>query len=235
MAQRHFHEELDQLKSRLVAMAGMAEEAVRMAVEALLQRDPAKAEQVIRRDHDIDALELEVDDAAIHLLALQQPMAKDLRFITMAMKISNDLERVGDHAVNIAEETEHILEAPLFAPLPEIEEMVRLTSAMLNDSLDAFVRADNALAREIVLRDDRVDDLHDNVFRVLLTHMMENPRKIGPGLDMLLVSSNLERIADLATNVAEDVVFLVEGRMIKHHAEERPDTAAEGRSSGPIA
>lgn len=220
-AQRHFHEELDRLKSRLVAMAGLAEEAVRTAVEALLERNHNKAEEVIRSDRDIDALELDVDDAAIHLLALQQPMAKDLRFITMAMKISNDLERVGDHAVNIAEETEHMLEAPLFAPLPEIEEMVRLTSAMLNDALDAFVRGDSALAREIGLRDDRVDELHDNVFRVLLTHMMEDPRKIGPGLDMLLVSRNLERIADLATNVAEDVVFLVEGRMIKHHAEER--------------
>ncbi len=219
-AQRHFHEELDRLKSLLVRMAGLAEEAVRLAVEALLGRSSEKASRAIELDREIDTLELDIDDLSIHLLALQQPMAKDLRFITMAMKISNDLERVGDHAVNIAQEVGHLLEAPLFPALPEIEEMVRLASEMLKDSLDAFVRSDSELARQIVLRDDRVDELDDNVFRILLTYMMEDPRKIGPGLDMVLVSRNLERIADLATNVAEDVVYMVEGRMIKHHAED---------------
>ncbi len=221
MSQRHFQEELDRLKARLVAMAGLAEAAVQGAVAALLQRDEARAEEVIRRDREIDDLELEIDELAIHLLALQQPMARDLRFITMAMRISNDLERVGDHAVNIAENVKYILkEAPLTS-LPEIEEMVRLVSRMLNDALDAYVRGDSALGRDIVRRDDRVDRLHENVFRILLTHMMSEPRRISAGMDMLLVSRNLERIADLATNVAEDVVYMVEGRNIKHHAERR--------------
>ena len=220
-AQRHFREDLERLKSLLMQMAGGAEEAVRLAVGALLERDGEKATRAIRLDREIDALELEIDDLAINLLALQQPMARDLRLITMTMKISNDLERVGDHAVNIAEQVEHLLSARIFPALPEIEEMARVASEMLKDSLNSFVRADSALARDVVLRDDRVDELHDNVFRILLTHMMEDPRKIGPGMDLFLVSSNLERIADLATNVAEDVVYLVEGHTIKHHAEGR--------------
>lgn len=220
-AQRHFREDLERLKSLLMQMAGGAEEAVRLAVGALLERDGEKATRAIRLDREIDALELEIDDLAINLLALQQPMARDLRLITMTMKISNDLERVGDHAVNIAEQVEHLLSARIFPALPEIEEMARVASEMLKDSLNSFVRADSALARDVVLRDDRVDELHDNVFRILLTHMMEDPRKIGPGMDLFLVSRNLERIADLATNVAEDVVYLVEGHTIKHHAEGR--------------
>ena len=222
---RHFHDELDQLKTRIVAMAGLAEEAVQLAVQALLERDDEKAARVIEQDRAIDDLEMEVDDRAINLLALQQPMARDLRFIAMAMKISNDLERVGDHAVNIAQEVRYLLQRPPFAPLPEIEEMVRLAGEMLDDALDAFMRGDSKLAREIGSRDDRVDDLHENVFRILLTYMMEDPRRIGAAIDMLLVSRNLERIADLATNIAEEVVFLVEGRQIKHRYEERQSEA----------
>lgn len=216
---RHFHDELGHLKSRLIGMSTLAEDLVRLAIEALLERDLDKADQVVRGDADVDAMEMEVDDACIHLLALQQPMARDLRLITMAMKISNDLERVGDHAVNIAEAVPHILEQAPFAPFPEIEEMARLAREMLSDALDTFVRADAEGAREVCRRDDRVDSLHESLFRILLTHMMEDPRRIGPSMSMFLVSRNLERIADLATNVAEDVVYLVEGRTIKHHAE----------------
>lgn len=217
--QRHFHEELDRLKSILVRMAGEAEESVRLAVEALLERDRSRAERAIERDAIVDRLELEVDDLAIHLLALQQPLARDLRFITMAMKISNDLERVGDHAVNIAQEALELIDAPPFPALPEIEEMVRLASAMLRDALDAFVRSDVDLAEGLGPRDDRVDELHNNVFRIVLTHMMEDPRRIGAGMDLILISRNVERIADLATNIGEDVVFMVEGRTIKHQFE----------------
>jgi len=216
--QRHLHEEVERLQSRLLGMAGIAEEMVRLAVEALQQRDAAAAERVIDRDEAVDAAEMEIDDLAISLLALQQPMARDLRFITMAMKISNDLERVGDHAVNIAEEVKFILESPPFPVLPEIDEMSRVATGMLADALDSFVRLDSRLARAVCQRDDGVDELRDNIFRVLLTHMMEDPRRISGGMDMVLVSRNLERIADLATNVAEDVVFLVEGRSIKHGA-----------------
>ncbi|MEJ2215729.1 MAG: phosphate signaling complex protein PhoU [Gemmatimonadota bacterium] len=223
-AHRHFQDELDELKGRLVYMAGLAEERVAKAVGALLQRDTDRAHEVVEGDSDIDALEMEIDERALPLLARQQPMARDLRFIAMAMKIGHDLERVGDHAVNIAENVHYIIEQPTFPPLPEIEEMVRLASKMLNDALDSFVGSDPALARDVLGRDDRVDELHENVFRILLTYMMDDPRRINPGLDMLLISRNLERIADLATNIAEDVVFMVEGRTIKHHAETRRTT-----------
>ena len=221
-SQRHFRDDLDKLKSTLVGMAGLAEQSVRDAVRALLERDKDGAQRVRDRDREIDMLELEIDDLAINLLALQQPMAKDLRFIAMAMKISNDLERVGDHAVNIAEAVEWLLEAPPFPVIPEIEEMVRVSTEMLGSALDAFVRADSKLAREIPARDDRVDELHENNFRILLTHMLEEPRKITAGMDLLLISGNIERIADLATNIAEEVVYLVEGRSIKHRAARRP-------------
>jgi phosphate transport system protein len=221
MSLRHFHEEMETLKSHLVSMSGIAEENVRLAVEALLDRDLEKAREVLMRDDKLDDLELMVDDLAINLLALQQPMAKDLRFITAAMKIGNDLERVGDHAVNIAEELEFLMNTAPVPMLPELEEMARLATEMLSDALNAFISGDSRLAREVVQRDDRVDDLHENNFRILLTHMMEDPRKITAGMDLFLVSGNIERIADLATNVAEEVVFFVEGRTIKHNAETR--------------
>jgi phosphate transport system protein len=225
MTLRRFHDEMERLKARLVEMSGHAEDAVKLAVDSLLERDEAKAALVIEMDQVIDDLELEIDDVAINLLALQQPMARDLRFITSATKIGNDLERVGDHAVNIAEALRYLLQSTPFPALPELEEMARISAEMLSEALNAFVRADGAKAREVVLRDDRVDELHENNFRILLTYMMEDPRKITSGMDLLLVSGNLERIADLATNIAEDVVFFVEGRTIKHHAEDRGKAA----------
>jgi phosphate transport system protein len=227
---RHFHEELARLKTQLLEMSGLAEELVAQAMAALRSRDAVAAQDVIRRDNDLDAMEVVVDDMCIHLLALQQPMARDLRLITMAMKISNDLERVGDHAVNIAEAVGHLAESPVYMEFAEIEEMGRLATEMLSDALDTFVQADAVGAREVCRRDDRVDGLHNSLFRILLTHMMEDPRRIGASMSLFLVSRNLERIADLATNIAEDVVFLVEGRNIKHGAEQ--DGAAERRSGG---
>jgi phosphate transport system protein len=218
---RHFHEELAQLKSRLLEMSALAEDLVRLSVESLLERDLSKTEAVILGDRELDAIEVEMDEACVQLLALQQPMARDLRLITMAMKISNDLERVGDHAVNIAQAVRHLAEQPPFAPLPAIEEMARIAREMLSDALDHFVRSDADGAREVCRRDDRVDALHDAVFRTLLTYMIEDPRRISAAMSLILISKNLERIADLATNISEDVVFLVEGRSIKHHAEAR--------------
>lgn len=225
---RHFHEELARLKTQLLEMSGLAEELVAKAMEALRDRDPDAAREVVRRDNDLDAMEVVVDDMCIHLLALQQPMARDLRLITMAMKISNDLERVGDHAVNIAEAVLHLAESPVYMELQEIEEMGRLATEMLSDALDTFVKADADGAREVCRRDDRVDGLHESLFRILLTHMMEDPRRIGASMSLFLVSRNLERIADLATNIAEDVVFLVEGRNIKHGAEAATDERRAG-------
>jgi phosphate transport system protein len=166
-------------------------------------------------------MEVDVEEACIDLLALQQPMARDLRMLVAAIKIANDLERVGDHAVNLAQSAERLARSRPIAPEPEIIEMARLAREMLSDALEAFVRGDAAAGREVCLRDDKVDALNRSVFRILLTHMMEDPHIIGTALELFLVSRNLERVADLATNIGEDVVFLVEGKSIKHHAEDQ--------------
>jgi phosphate transport system protein len=217
---RHFHDELSQVKVRLLTMSGEAETALRLAVEALLERDPEKAQQVIAGDKVIDAMEVELEEVCIDLLALQQPMARDLRMLVAAIKIANDLERVGDHAVNLAQSAERLSERRPIVPEPEIIEMARLARDMLADALEAFVREDAVAGRRVCMQDDKVDALNRSVFRILLTHMMEDPHSIGAGLELFLVSRNLERVADLATNIAEDVVFLVEGKSIKHHAED---------------
>jgi phosphate transport system protein len=216
---RHFHDELSELKVGLLNMSGEAQAALAAAVDAVLQRDGDKARDVIAGDKEIDSLELDVEEKVIRLLATQQPMARDLRFLTAAMKISNDLERVGDHAVNIAQSAERLLQARPIVPEPELLEMARQARTMLADALDAFVRGDAQAGRAICRRDDSVDALHQSMFRILLTHMMEDPHIIGTAMELFLVSRNLERVADLATNIAEDVVFLVEGKSIKHHAE----------------
>lgn len=220
---RHFHEELADVRSRLVTMSGAAEAALSMAVDALLSRDDNKAQAVILGDREIDTREVDIEERCISLLALQQPMARDLRMLTSAMRIANDLERVGDHAVNIAQSAIRVSKARQIVPEPEVVEMARLTRSMLADSIDAFIRGDAKAGREICRRDDQVDALNRSVFRILLTHMMENPQMISTGMEILLVSRNLERVADLATNVAEGVVFLVEGKSIKHHAEDGGD------------
>ena len=220
---RHFNEQLASLKQRLLEMSERAEGLVEMAVDALLTKDKEKADTVIAGDREVDALEVEVERLAVSLLALQQPIARDLRFIVSAIKISSDLERVGDHAVNIAQSAQRLIaERSTIIPDPEIEDMARRARAMLSDALDAFVRADGALGREVCKADDHVDALHNSVFRILLTHMMADARAINPSLELLLVSRNLERVADLATNIGEDAVFLAEGKQIKHHFE-RPE------------
>jgi phosphate transport system protein len=225
---RHFHDELSHVKVRLLTMSGEAEAALSLAVEALLERDSEKAQRVIKGDRVIDSMEVEIEEQCINLLALQQPMARDLRMLTSALKIANDLERVGDHAVNIAQSTERLTQARPITPEPEIVEMARLARDMLSDALEAFIRGDANAGREVCMRDDKVDALHRSVFRILLTHMMEDPHMIGAGMELFLVSRNLERVADLATNIGEDVVFLVEGKSIKHHAEDRGDAPASG-------
>ena len=219
---RHFHDQLSQLKQRLLDMSDLATSLLDLSVDALLSRDSSMAEAVLTGDRDLDALELEVEDQAIGLLALQQPMARDLRFIIASIKVSNDLERVGDHAVNIAQSALRLAStSTIITPDPEINEMSRRARKMLHDSLTAFVRADGALGREVCKADDEVDAMHNSVFRILVTHMMEDARTITPSLELLLVSRNLERVADLATNIGEDAVFLAEGKQIKHHAEQQ--------------
>ncbi len=213
---RRFHEELERLKGTLQEMSGLAEEQVRLATEALRDGDVEKARQVVERDEEIDRLEIRIDREVHELLALQQPMASDLRLLTMTMKAATDLERVGDHAANIARAVEHMVEMTSTLRLPEIQEMGVLARGMLADALGALVRKDGKVAREVCARDERLDHLYNSMFRILLTHMLEDPRKIGPAMSLLMVSKNLERIGDLATNLAEDVVFLAEGVVIKH-------------------
>jgi phosphate transport system protein len=201
-------------------MSNQARDLLDASVEALIDRDTAKAEAVIVGDKEIDGLEIEVEEQAIALLAMQQPMARDLRLIIASIKVSNDLERVGDHAVNIAQSAVRLAaQNTVITPMPEITDMARRARRMLSDSFTAFVRADGALGREVCRQDDAVDALHDSVFRILVTHMMADPRTITPSLELLLVSRNLERVADLATNIGEDAVYLAEGKQIKHHAE----------------
>ena len=219
---RHFHDQLSSLKQKLLDMSATAEERTDLAVEALMTRDREKARLVIEGDAELNRLEVEVEQAAVELLALQQPMARDLRFIIGAIKVSNDLERVGDHAVNIAESAIRLADLPKSdIPVPEIEVMARRARRMLADSLDAFIRADGALGRKVCLDDDIVDSLHDSVFRVLLTHMLADAKTITPSLELLLVGRNLERVADLATNIGEDAVYLAEGKQIKHHRDDQ--------------
>lgn len=210
---------MDILQVRLLEMAGLVEELVRVAVGALERRDPRPAETVKTEDNRVDQLEIEIDERAMELLALQQPMARDLRQVVATLKVANDLERVGDHAVNIAKAVRRLAEAPAFPGILEIPEMAGIARGMLRDALAAFVARNPSSARAVCLRDDRVDNLHRSLFRILLTHMMEEPRRITPALELLLISQNLERIADLSTNIAEDVVFMVEGQTIKHHTD----------------
>ncbi|HZD06398.1 MAG TPA: phosphate signaling complex protein PhoU [Longimicrobiales bacterium] len=229
---RHFHDELDTLQARLLEMAGIVEGIVRVAMEGLADRDGSVVAAVIQDDDRVDELEIEIDERALELLALQQPMARDLRQIVSTLKVSNDLERVGDHGVNIAKAARRLSELAAMPAVPEIEEMAHIARGMLADALAAFVTRNSGTARMVCVRDDRVDNLRRSLYRILLTHMLEEPRRISPALELLLVSQNLERIADLSTNIAEDVVFLVEGRTIKHHAEERgPGDTDEGRAA----
>ena len=220
--ERHFEDELKALKNRLLSMGALVEERVRQAVQALMERRPELAAQVIAGDQEVNDLQIEIDDRCLKLLALQQPMASDLRLITAAMKINADLERIGDQAVNIAENAIKVLDAPPLKPLLDLPRMADIAQQMTRDSLDAFVRRDSALARQVLERDDEVDQLKDQIFRVLLTHMMADPGTIERALGLILVSRNLERIADHATNIAEDVIFVVEAKDVRHHHEEQP-------------
>ena len=229
--QRHVDAELQRIKDDLVRMAGLAEAAIGLAVKALVNRDAEMARQVIASDDAINMLELEIDELCLRTMALYQPEAKDLRFLAMALKINNDLERMGDQAVNIAERTLELLKEPLLKPLIDIPRMAEVAQRMVKDSLDAFVQQDVARARAVCEQDDEVDRYDDQIFRELLTYMMEDPRAITRSVNLILVSRHLERIADHATNIAEDVIYLAEGKTIKHHAQDRPPSAVHGPQS----
>ena len=221
MEPRHFEIELQALKNRLLRMGALVEERVHGAMQALMERRLEAAESIIVGDAEVNDMQIEIDDRCLKLLALQNPMASDLRLITAAMKINADLERIGDQAVNIAENAVKVAALPPLRPMIDLPRMAEIAEGMTRDSLDAFVRRDAALARDILSRDDEVDQLKDQIFRVLLTHMMADPGTIERALGLILVSRNLERIADHATNIAEDVIFVVEAKDVRHHHEER--------------
>ncbi len=218
--ERHFEQELEALKEQLLLMGGRAEAIVLKAVESLRRLDEALAREVVADDHAVDRMEIDIEERCLRLLALQQPMARDLRFITAALKINNDLERVGDHAVNIAESALRLAGAPLVKPLVDIPRMAELSGGMLHDALDAFVRRDAETARRLCASDDAVDALNRQVSRDLVEVMARDPATVARAVELLLVARNLERVADLATNIAEEVVFIAEARVIKHHAED---------------
>ena len=216
MMERHFDEELKRLKERLFTMAGLAEQAVGKSVKALVDRDPKLASAVIEEDAFINRLEVEIEDTCLNLLARYQPEAKDLRTIAMIFKIVNDLERVGDQGVNISERTLDLLKEPLLKPLIDIPKMAVLAQQMLKDSLDAFVNHNADLARAVCRRDDEVDHLNDQVYHELLVFMTQDPKTITRAIDLILIGRHLERVADHATNIAEDVYYLVKATTIKH-------------------
>ena len=214
---RHFQEELEVMQGRLLEMGGLAEERVRAAVQGLTMRDTTLIDKVMRGDEPVNRLHIEVDERCFRLLALYQPMATDLRSIVAAVKINSDLERVGDLAVNIAEAaTRYVTHAPV-KKLVDIPEMGDIAQSMLRDALDAYVKRDTTLAQHVLNEDDQLDALKTQVFRDLLTYMLQDPTTVEPALDLILISRHLERIGDHATNIAEDVIFMVSALDVRHH------------------
>jgi phosphate transport system protein len=214
---RHFQEELEALRARLLEMGGLAEERVRTAVHGLVARDAEAIEKVLRGDEQVNQFHIEVDNRCFRLLALHQPMAVDLRTIVAAVKINTDLERVGDQAVNIAEASSRYISHPPVKKLNDIPRMGEIAQTMLRDALDAYVRRDTGLAHRVLNEDDKLDALKTQVFRELLTFMLQAPSTVEPALDLILVSRHLERIGDHATNIAEDVIFMVSALDVRHH------------------
>lgn len=219
----HFQQELNKLKEQILKMGGLAEQAINNAVEALVKRDTPLAEKTIAEDSKINEVEIAIDEQCLKLLALHQPMAADLRFITSAMRINYELERIGDQAVNIAERVLVLNQEPQLKPYIDIPRMAEITKKMVKDVLDAFVNRDPTLARNVCERDDQVDALNDQVFRELLTYMIADPKTISRAVILIIISRCLERIADHTTNIAEGIIFMVKALIIKHHADTKQE------------
>lgn len=218
---RHFQQELEQLKAKLLEMSALVEAAVYRSVQGVVEKNPELAQGVLKNEARINELEIEIDDMAIGLLALQAPMATDLRLITAAIKINNDLERMGDLSVSIAQSALVLIEQPVIRPYIDIPHIAALAQGMVRKALDAFVSRDSELARSVLASDDAVDNLRTANYHELVSFMENNPTQIQQALRLLSVVRNLERIADHATNIAEDVLFLVKGIDVRHHNEER--------------
>src|SRR3989338_7476234 len=218
--ERHFDEELNKLKKKLLEMADTAQSMIGLSVRSLIERDESVAKEVFPLEEKVNHMEIDIEDYVLKLLALRQPAARDLRLLTAILKINNDLERVADQAVNISESAIDLLKSPPLKPLIDIPHMAHLAQKMIKNSLDAFVNQDPKLAQEVCQDDDEVDRINDQVLREFLTLMMEDPKSITRAFDLILISRNIERIADHATNISEDVIFIVEGKNIKHHLQE---------------
>lgn len=222
---KHFSEKLESLRRQLIGMGAEVENQIRLAVEALVEADAPKARKVIDRDKVIDQMEIKNDEDAIDLLATQQPVASDLRLLVSALKINADLERIGDHAVNIAESAERMARFRPFKPWIDIPYMAEIARGMLREALDAFVRKDSELALAVCKRDDLLDDKNKSMIRELLTYMAENPALISACIEIMSISKNLERVGDLATNIGEEAIYIAEGEVIKHNIQ--PNRGAE--------
>jgi phosphate transport system protein len=218
----HFSERLEEVRRRLILMGGEVEKQIGKAIDALVQASAEKARSVIEQDEEIDLMENQIEEEAIQLLALEQPVAVDLRFLVGVLKINNDLERIGDHAVNIAEGAERLASQKRLKPFIDIPYMADVAQSMLKDALDAFIARDPELAKKVIKRDDILDEKNESIIRELLTYMAEKPSLISHCLELISVSKNLERIGDLATNIAEDTIYIAEAKMVKHHAVEIP-------------
>ena len=213
---KHYSEQLAGLREQVLRMGGLVEQMTRRVIQALVERDVGILPEIHSMETQVNQLHIEIDEACIELIALRQPTAVDLRFIAAAMKINTDMERIGDQAINIVERAEVLLTVPPLKPLIDIPRMADIAQEMLKASLDAFVNGDDALALETIRRDDEVDQLKDQVFRELLTYMMADPSTIPRAMELILVSRHLERIGDHATNICEDVIFMVKGKDVRH-------------------
>lgn len=209
-------EGIEKLKESLITMAASVESAIRDSVNALVDRDDKLAGKVIEGDHQINAMDVKIEEDCIRLLALTQPMAQDLRFITTAMKITTDLERIADNAVNIAERALELNREPILKPYTDIPKMKTIAGGMVKDAIDALVRLDKKLAAEVILRDDEVDDLNEMIWEEVMAIMTRDPSTISRAVKVTYISKYLERMADHATNIAEDVIYMVEGKVIRH-------------------
>ena len=217
---RHFEEELSELKQKLLTMGSLVERSLHQSIKALVERDAQLGLQIFDGEEAINLLQIEIDDRAMRLLALQQPMATDLRLIASAVKINNDLERIGDLCVNIVQRVLSLINQPPISPMIDLPRMAALAEKMLHDGLDAFVNRNVDLARSVLESDDKVDRLRDEIFQELVRFMTSHPDAVQRGIDLLLISRNIERVADHATNIAEDVIYVVAGRDVRHHIEE---------------
>jgi phosphate transport system protein len=219
----YFDEELKKLKSDVLAMATLVEESISKALEALKKRDPKIAQEIRVIDKKIDHMEIAIEERCIELIARHQPVGSDLRFLIGVIKMNNDLERMGDHAVNIADCVNFLVQQPRIKPVSNIWTMAKIVNEMLKESVESFMNNDAVKAQKICERDSIVDEMRNEIIRIMLTYMIEEPEKIGSAIQYFLVAKNLERIADLSTNICEDTIYISQARIIKHHIEERKE------------